>query len=75
MKLKLGFIATLFSVAVEARQIPVQDFKPLITQPVYPQNKGPRVSTDEAHHNFYTAVDRYQAFAPFRALSVRFGAL
>jgi len=66
MKLKLGFIAalsTLYPAVVDAQQIPDLDYNPPITSPAYPQNEGPRVSIDEAHHNFHTAVGRYQAFA------------
>ena len=61
MKLKLGFIAalsTLYPAVVDAQQIPDLDYNPPITSPAYPQNEGPRVSIDEAHHKILFSTNR-----------------
>ncbi len=52
-----------FLAIAAAQQIPDLEYNPPIPEPAYPPNKGPRVSIDEAHHNFHTAVGRYQPFA------------
>ncbi|WDE02533.1 hypothetical protein [Thalassomonas actiniarum] len=41
----------------------VGDYVVKVENPTYPQGKGPRVSIDQAHHNYQTMADRFQGFA------------
>lgn len=48
---------------LRAQQVADTEYKPPITKPAYEAGKGPLVLLDEAHHNFHTAIGRYQTFA------------
>ena len=49
--------------SVLAQQVPDYTFEPKISKPAYPDQNGPVVIVDEAHHNFHTIDGRYAAFA------------
>jgi hypothetical protein len=46
-----------------AQQVADLKYKPPLPRPAYEAGTGPRVSVDEAHHNFHTAEGRYKPFA------------
>ena len=46
-----------------AQQVPDLKYKPPLPPPAYEAGQGPRVTIDEAHHNFHTADGRYKPFA------------
>ncbi len=46
-----------------AQQVADLKYKPLLPRPAYEAGKGPRLTIDEAHHNFHTAEGRYKPFA------------
>ena len=48
---------------VSAQQEADPKYKPPLPRPAYAAGKGPRVTIDEAHHNFHTAEGRYKPFA------------
>nr|MBA3243484.1 DUF4350 domain-containing protein [Acidobacteriota bacterium] len=52
-----------FGVVAVAQQVADPDFKPPIASPAYKPGRDPVVLIDEAHHNFHTAMGRYQPFA------------
>jgi hypothetical protein len=52
------------------RQIADTSFDPPVTNPAYPNDRGPVVLVDEAHNNFHTVGGRY---LPFRQLLVKDG--
>jgi Tol biopolymer transport system component len=56
MYLLLVSVALMTALAVataEAQQVPDDSYNPPIANPAYPQNTGPVVAIDEAHHNFH----------------------
>ena len=46
-----------------AQQVADLKYKPPLPRPAYEAGKGPRVTIDEAHHNFHTAEGRYKPVA------------
>jgi hypothetical protein len=50
-----------------AQQLPDRDFRPTVSAPRWPENTGPRLCLDEAHHNFHTLDGRYAAFGALAA--------
>ena len=49
--------------SVLAQQVADTAFVSTVFDPAFPEDKGPLVLIDEAHHNFHTADGRYLAFA------------
>lgn len=46
-----------------AQQVPDTSFQVNILKKSYPNNDGPVIAIDEAHHNFHTLEGKYKAFA------------
>ena len=61
----LVLFALATGVAHAQAQMPVADldYAPPIPHPAFPQQSGPVVRIDEAHHNYHTVDGRYAAFA------------
>lgn len=57
------FTSVISMFCVEGQQIPDLEYNPLIVNPAYEKEEGPRVCIDAAHNNFHTAAGRYQSFA------------
>ena len=58
----IGILVALTGWPAVAQQLPDRDYRPPVTNPVWPTGKGPTVCVDEAHHNFHTLDDRFWAF-------------
>lgn len=54
--------AVLASTPTHAQQVPDTTFDTRIEHPAWKPGRGPRLSLDEAHHNFHTLDGRYRPF-------------
>jgi hypothetical protein len=48
--------------SIYSQQLADTKYNPTVKNPVYEPNKGPIIFIDEAHNNFHTLSERYQAF-------------
>ena len=60
---RIHFVLFIGSPALQAQQLPDDNFNFEIKEPAYPKSDGPIISIDEAHLNFHTLEGRYSAFA------------